>query len=106
MQRYWRPVALVVTTRDAVLVIGGRIGFVGMPYPVKALGLSGIFQRNVGLAGGLAPARATLPALLRAASDGRIDPAVIVDLVLPLEEIADGYAALDARVATKVRLTI
>jgi threonine dehydrogenase-like Zn-dependent dehydrogenase len=43
---------------------------------------------------------------LRAAADGRIDPAVIVDLVLPLDEIADGYAALDARVATKVRLTI
>ncbi|HEX2307231.1 MAG TPA: zinc-binding dehydrogenase [Jatrophihabitantaceae bacterium] len=89
-----------------VIQDGGRIGFVGMPYAVEAVGLSGIFQRNVGLAGGLAPARAMLPGLLRAASDGRIGPAVIVDLVLPLDEIADGYAALDARVATKVRLTI
>lgn len=89
-----------------VIQDGGRIGYVGTPHSVDSIALAGLFERNIGIAGGLAPARAALPALLRAAADGRLDPAVVVDLVLPLEEIADGYAALDARVATKVRLTI
>jgi threonine dehydrogenase-like Zn-dependent dehydrogenase len=89
-----------------VIQDGGRIGYVGTPHSVESVSLRGLFERNIGIAGGLAPARATLPALLRAAADGRLQPALVVDLVLPLQEIADGYAALDARVATKVRLTI
>ncbi|MGI8882571.1 MAG: zinc-binding dehydrogenase [Jatrophihabitans sp.] len=91
----------VAVTRD-----GGRIGFVGTPHSVDSVGLRTVYERNITVAGGLAPARASLPALLRAAADGRIDPAPVVDLVLPLDEIADGYTALDERIATKVRLTI
>lgn len=85
---------------------GGRIGYVGTPLSVGSVKLRPVFERNVGIAGGLAPARATLPGLLRAVLDRRLDPAPVVDLVLPLDEIADGYASLDERVATKVRLTI
>ena len=85
---------------------GGRIGYVGTPLSIDSVKLRPLFERNIGVCGGLAPARDTLPGLLRAVLDRRLDPAPVVDLVLPLDEIADGYASLDARIATKVRLTI
>ncbi len=88
----------------AVARDGGRIGHVGTPHPVERLDLARLFDRNITLAGGLTPARAYLPDILRAAAEGALDPRPLVDLVLPLEEIVDAYAALDARVATKVRL--
>jgi alcohol dehydrogenase len=90
----------------AVARDGGRIGHVGTPHPVEWVDLSRLFDRNITLAGGLVPARSYLPDLLRAAADGTLNPTAIVDLVLPLSEIVDAYAALDARVSTKVHLTI
>ena len=93
------------TTAIAVARDGGRIGHIGTPHPVERLDVSRLFDRNVALAGGLAPARAYLPELIQAVVDGALDPRPLVDLVLPLEEIVDAYAALDARVATKVHLT-
>jgi alcohol dehydrogenase len=90
----------------AVARDGGRIGHVGTPHPVEWVDLSRLYDRNITLAGGVAPARAYLPDLLRAAADGELDPAATVDLVLPLDEIVDAYAALDARVATKVHITV
>ena len=35
-----------------------------------------------------------------------IDPGVVFDLELPLEEAAEGYRAMDERRATKVLLTL
>ena len=64
-----------------------------------------MFQKNIGLAGGMAPVR-TLPA--RAARAGRwpapIDPGLVFDLTLPLDEVAEGYRAMDERRAIKVLL--
>jgi threonine dehydrogenase-like Zn-dependent dehydrogenase len=90
----------------AVARDGGRIGHVGTPHPVEWVDLSRLYDRNITLAGGVAPARAYLPDLLRAAADGDLNAGSTVDLVLPLEEIVDAYAALDERVATKVHLTL
>ncbi|MCW2605196.1 MAG: dehydrogenase, partial [Pseudonocardiales bacterium] len=67
--------------------------------------LARLFERNITLAGGLAPARAYLPELLRAAAAGELNPSAVVDLVLPLGEIVAGYTAMDERLATKVHLT-
>ena len=92
-------------TAVAIARDGGRIGHVGTPHPIERLDLARLFDRNVTLAGGLTPARSYLPDLVRAVVDGGLDPRPLVDLVLPVSEIADAYAALDARVATKVRLT-
>lgn len=91
-------------TAVAVARDGGRIGHVGTPHPIEWVDVTRLFERNITLAGGLVPARAYLPDLVRAAVDGAIDARAVVDLVLPLEEIVDAYASLDARVATKVRL--
>lgn len=93
------------STSLAITRDGGRIGHVGTPHPIERLDLARLFDRNITLAGGLTPARSYLPELVRMVTEGGLDPAPLVDLVLPISEIADAYAALDARVATKVRLT-
>jgi threonine dehydrogenase-like Zn-dependent dehydrogenase len=92
-------------TAVAVARDGARIGYVGHPHPVEHVDLARLFERNITLSGGAAPARAYLPELLRAASAGELDPSPIVDLVLPLGELVAGYTAMDERLATKVRLT-
>ena len=38
--------------------------------------------------------------------DRTIDPGRVFDLALPLEQAAEGYAAMDQRTATKVLLTL
>jgi threonine dehydrogenase-like Zn-dependent dehydrogenase len=61
-----------------------------------------MFQRNVGLAGGMAPVRAYLPELLDLVTSGAINPGLVFDLTLPLDEVAEGYRAMDERRAIKV----
>ena len=82
---------------------GSTVGFVGAPHGVE-LPVRQMFVRNVGLAGGMAPVRAYLPDLLERVLDGRIDPGKVFDLTLPLEEVAEGYRAMDERRAIKVLL--
>lgn len=50
--------------------------------------------------------RRFLPKLIQLIWDGAIDPGVVFDLTLPLEDAAEGYKAMDERRATKVLLTI
>ena len=82
---------------------GSTVGFVGAPHGVE-LPVRQMFVRNVGLAGGMAPVRAYLPDLLERVLDGRIDPGRVFDLTLPLDEVAEGYRAMDERRAIKVLL--
>lgn len=85
---------------------GGTVSFVGVPHNVKTPPMREIFLNNLSLRGALAPARAYLPALLAALEAGRIDPAPVFDLTLPLERVAEGYAAMDQRRAVKVLLSV
>ena len=64
-----------------------------------------LFFSGVHLHGGPAPVRRFLPELIRLIWDRRIDPGRVFDLVLPLEEAAEGYRAMDERRAVKVLLT-
>jgi threonine dehydrogenase-like Zn-dependent dehydrogenase len=82
---------------------GSTVGFVGVPHGVK-LPVRRMFDKNVGLAGGMAPVRAYLPELLQLVLEGRIKPGKVFDLTLPLEEVAEGYKAMDERRAIKVLL--
>lgn len=82
---------------------GSMVGFVGVPHGVE-LPVRTMFGRNVGLAGGMAPVRKYLPELLELVLAGRIDPGPVFDLTLPLEEVAEGYRAMDERRAIKVLL--
>jgi threonine dehydrogenase-like Zn-dependent dehydrogenase len=82
---------------------GAMVGFVGVPHGV-VLPVRKMFERNVGLAGGMAPVREYLPHLLDLVVSGAIDPGLVFDLELPLDEVAEGYRAMDERRATKVLL--
>jgi threonine dehydrogenase-like Zn-dependent dehydrogenase len=63
-----------------------------------------MFTHNIGLAGGMAPVRAYLPQLLDLVLDGTIDPGLVFDATLPLDQVAEGYRMMDERRATKVLL--
>ncbi|MFD9704818.1 zinc-dependent alcohol dehydrogenase family protein [Lentzea sp. NPDC059081] len=81
---------------------GGRIGYVGVPHEMPGLPLRKLFGRNVGIGGGVAPARAYLPELLADVLAGRIDPGPVFDRTVSLDDIAQGYQAMDERTALKV----
>jgi threonine dehydrogenase-like Zn-dependent dehydrogenase len=82
---------------------GGGVGFVGVPHGVE-LPVGLMFGKNVGLAGGVAPVRRYLPDLLDRVLAGDLDPSPVFDLTLPLDEVAEGYRAMDERRAVKVLL--
>jgi threonine dehydrogenase-like Zn-dependent dehydrogenase len=82
---------------------GATVGFVGVPHCVE-LPVRRMFQKNIGLAGGVAPVRTYLPDLLARTLDGSIDPGRVFDHTLPLDKVAEGYRAMDERRAIKVLL--
>ncbi len=82
---------------------GGNVGFVGVPHDMAFDGQE-LFFSHVGLRGGPAPVRAYLPDLISRVLDGRIDPGKVFDLTLPLEQVAEGYKAMDERRAIKALL--
>jgi threonine dehydrogenase-like Zn-dependent dehydrogenase len=84
---------------------GGHVGYVGVSHDVSLDGLE-LFFSGVHLHGGPAPVRRFLPELIQLIWDRKIDPGVVFDLTLPLEEAAEGYKAMDERRATKVLLTV
>ncbi|OZC63626.1 IMP dehydrogenase [Rhodococcus sp. 15-725-2-2b] len=84
---------------------GGFVGYVGVSHGVELEGLQ-LFFSSVHLHGGPAPVRRFLPELIRLIWNRTIDPGKVFDLILPLEQAADGYKAMDERRATKVLLTL
>ncbi|GGQ91901.1 zinc-dependent alcohol dehydrogenase family protein [Streptomyces asoensis] len=83
---------------------GGSVGFVGVPHDVAVDGQE-LFFSHVGLRGGPAPVRRYLPDLIDRVLTRRIDPGRVFDLTLPLEQVAEGYRAMDERRAVKALLT-
>ena len=63
---------------------------------------SDMFMRNVTLTGGVAPARAYIEELLPDVLDGKFDPGRVFDRTIGMDEVPDGYRAMDAREALKV----
>ena len=84
---------------------GGHVGFVGVSHDLAITGDT-LFMCGVHIHGGPAPVRRFLPELIRLIWDRKIDPGKVFDLVLPLEQAAEGYKAMDERRATKVLLTL
>jgi len=83
---------------------GGMVGYVGVPNGGPVLPIGDLFGSNVGVNGGVAPVRNYIDELLPEVLDGRINPGLVFDLELPLAEVAEAYAAMDERRATKVLL--
>ena len=82
---------------------GGHVGFVGVSHDVSLPGEE-LFFSHVHLHGGPAPVRRFLPDLIDRIWQRRINPGRVFDLVLPLDEAAEGYRAMDERRAIKVLL--
>src|SRR4051812_12004077 len=82
---------------------GGSVGYVGVPHGVEFKGEE-LFYTHVHLHGGPAPVRRYLPELIKLVWEGAIDPGKVFDLTLPLEQVAEGYRAMDERRAIKALL--
>jgi threonine dehydrogenase-like Zn-dependent dehydrogenase len=82
---------------------GGHVSFVGVPHEVRLDGQE-LFFSHVHLHGGPAPVRRYLPKLIELVLNGTINPGKVFDLTLPLEQVAEGYRAMDDRRAIKALL--
>ena len=82
---------------------GGSVGYVGVPHGVELDG-EGLFFTHVRLHGGPAPVRRFLPELIELVWNRKINPGKVFDLTLPLDEVAEGYRAMDERRAIKTLL--
>ena len=82
---------------------GGYVGYVGVPHGV-ALDGEELFFTHVRLHGGPAPVRRFLPELIDLVWTGKINPGKVFDLTLPLDQVAEGYRAMDERRAIKALL--
>jgi len=82
---------------------GGYVGFVGVPHGVELNGQQ-LFFAHVHLHGGPAPVRRFLPELIDLVWKGKINPGKVFNLILPLDQVAEGYRAMDERRAIKTLL--
>ena len=82
---------------------GGYVSYVGVPHGVKLDGAE-VFFAHVRLHGGPAPVRRYLPHLVDLIWNRKINPGKVFDLTLPLDQVAEGYRAMDERRAIKTLL--
>jgi threonine dehydrogenase-like Zn-dependent dehydrogenase len=79
------------------------VRYVGVAHGVQLPGTE-LFFSHVHLHGGPAPVRRFLPELVDLITTGAIDPGRVFDLTLPLDQVAEGYRAMDERRAIKALL--
>lgn len=82
---------------------GGYVSYVGVPHEVELNGWE-LFFAHVHLHGGPAPVRRYLPELIDLVLNRKINPGKVFDLTLPLDQVAEGYRAMDERRAIKTLL--
>ncbi len=83
---------------------GGYVSYVGVPHGVELNGTE-LFFAHVHLHGGPAPVRRYLPKLIDLVLNRSMDPGKVFDLTLPLEQVAQGYRAMDEHRAIKALLS-
>ncbi len=81
---------------------GGTVGRVGVPHYEAIPGSEPAFYNNVTISGGPAPVRAYIAELLPDVLDGRIEPGRVLDRVITLDQVPEGYRAMNERAAIKV----
>ena len=84
---------------------GGHVGYVGVAHGVE-LSVEELFFSHVHLHGGPAPVRHFLPELIDLIWNRQINPGKVFDQILPLDQAAEGYRAMNERRAIKTLLTI
>jgi len=86
-----------------VVRAGGVVSRVGVPqYEDAPVGWGSLFGKNVTLTGGPAPVRAYLEDVLPDVLSGAIEPGLVFDRTVALDDVADAYRAMDDRSALKV----
>src|SRR5215216_1857040 len=83
---------------------GGAVGRVGVPHYEAIPSAQPTFYGNITVGGGPAPVRAYIEELLPDVLEGRIEPGRVFDRVIGLEEVPDGYRAMNEREALKVMI--
>jgi len=92
---------LSMTTALAIARPGGAVGRVGVPQHERLPPTLTTFYDNVTIAGGPAPARAYIEELLPDVLEGRIEPGRVFDRTGSLEDVPDGYRAMNERESIK-----
>jgi len=97
-------VGLEQSTLTAIAIArpGGAVGRVGVPQDETMPAALPAFYNNVTVGGGPAPVRAYIEELLPDVLEGRIEPGRVFDRVASLDEVPDGYRAMNEREAIKV----
>jgi threonine dehydrogenase-like Zn-dependent dehydrogenase len=85
---------------------GGAVGRVGVPQDETIPASRPAFYNNLTLSGGPAPVRAYIEELLPDVLEGRIEPGHVFDRVVSLDEVPDGYGAMNDREAIKVMIEV
>jgi len=85
---------------------GGAVSRVGVPQDETIPASLPTFFHNLTVSGGPAPVRAYTEELLPDVLEGRIEPGRVFDRVVRLDEVPDGYRAMDEREAIKVMVEL
>ena len=85
---------------------GGAVGRVGVPQHEQIPTTPSTFFDNIAVAGGPAPARAYIEELLPDVLGGTIEPGRVFDRTIGLEDVPDGYRAMNDREAVKVMIAL
>jgi threonine dehydrogenase-like Zn-dependent dehydrogenase len=95
-------------TRTAVALPrpGGAVGRVGIPQEDSIPRAVETFFDNVTISGGPASARAYIEELMPDVLEGRIEPGRVFDRAGPLDEVPDGYRAMNDRESLKVLIEL
>jgi threonine dehydrogenase-like Zn-dependent dehydrogenase len=94
-----------IDTAVGVTRPGGMIGAVGVPL-YENFEYQSAFWKNIGIRGGVAPARRYIPELLDDVLAGRINPGRVFDFETDLDHVAEAYAAMDERRAIKALVKV
>jgi len=81
---------------------GGSVGRVGVPHYPGIAAWEPTFYKNITISGGPAPVRSYIAELLPDVLEGRIQPGRVFDRTVGIDEVPDGYRAMNKREAIKV----
>jgi threonine dehydrogenase-like Zn-dependent dehydrogenase len=92
-------------TAFGIARVGSIIGAIGAPHGVQ-VPIETVIFKNIGLQGGVAPVRRYIPDLLGDVLTGRINPGRVFDYEVSLDNVAEGYRAMNERRATKALVRV
>lgn len=85
---------------------GGTVGYVGVPHVGSADFVQPLFFKNVSFNGGGAPVRNYIDDLMEDVLQGTLDPSPIFTKTVDLDNVPEGYEAMDEREAIKTLVKI